>query len=208
MRPFSVFGMSLMVRALAVTSSPVRAVAARRRAHQLAVLVTQRQRQPVDLRLGDDRRNLVGIEPEKAPYALDEIGHVLVAEGVAERQHRHRMLHFCETPGRRRADFLRRRLARDQFRKSRLDGVDALAQRVIGGVRNLRRVFLIVVLVVALDLKRQPLVLDLGLRLGELCNRCLVVFLRGHFIHRHSGARQRNREAGPRARTRNLAVVS
>ena len=67
-----------MVRTLAVTSSPVNAVAARRGADQFAVLVAQRQRQAVDLRLGDQCRNMIGIELEKAPDALDEFGHVLV----------------------------------------------------------------------------------------------------------------------------------
>src|SRR6202011_4525492 len=43
----------------------------------------------------------------------------------------------------------------------------ALAQRGVGSVGNLRRIFLIIMLVVALDFERQPLQLDLGLRLGE-----------------------------------------
>ena len=43
-----------MVRTLAVTSSPSDAVAARRRLDELAVLVAQRDRQAVDLRLGGE----------------------------------------------------------------------------------------------------------------------------------------------------------
>src|SRR5665647_227215 len=56
---------------------------------------------------------------------------------------------------------------RDKFRKPRLDGVEAQARRVVFGVGNFRRVVLVIRAVVALDLERQPLVLDLGLGLGE-----------------------------------------
>ena len=111
LRPFSLCGISLMVRTLAVTSSPVKPSPRVARADQFAVLVAQRQRQAVDLRLGDERRNLVGIELEKAPDALDEFGDVLVAEGIAERQHRHRVLHFRKAARGRGADLLRRRIA-------------------------------------------------------------------------------------------------
>ena len=58
--------------------------------------------------------------------------------------------------------------ARDEFRKSLLDGVEALAQRVVFGVGDARRIVLIVAPVVPLELERQPHQLDLGLRLGEL----------------------------------------
>jgi hypothetical protein len=47
-------------------------------------------------------------------------------------------------------------------------GVDAQAQRFILGGGNFRRVVLVIRPAVALDLERQPLVLDLGLGLGEL----------------------------------------
>jgi hypothetical protein len=47
-------------------------------------------------------------------------------------------------------------------------GVDAQAQRVIFGVGKFRRVVQVIRPVVALDLERQPLVLYLGLGLGEL----------------------------------------
>jgi hypothetical protein len=45
-----------------------------------------------------------------------------------------------------------------------------LPQRVVFGVRNLRRVVLVVSPIVAFERERQPLMLDLGLRLGELCD--------------------------------------
>ncbi len=58
--------------------------------------------------------------------------------------------------------------AGDEFRKALLDRVEALAQRVVFGVGDAGRVVLIVALVVAFELQRQPHVLDLGLRLGEV----------------------------------------
>ena len=57
------------------------------RADQFAVLVTQRQRQAVDLRFGNQHRDMFGIELEKPPDTIDKLGHILVAEGIAERQH-------------------------------------------------------------------------------------------------------------------------
>ena len=50
----------------------------------------------------------VGGQPQEAAHAGDEVDHVLLAEGVAERQHRHGMAHLAE--GRRRG---RRRRAAD-----------------------------------------------------------------------------------------------
>ncbi len=144
------------------------AVAARRRGDEFAFLVTQRHREPVDLRLGAEIDPVVVTELEEAADAADEVEHVFLGKRVVERQHRHRVADLPEFAGRRRADLLRRRGAGDEIGKPRLDGIEALAQRVIFGVGNLRRVFLIVSPVVTLDLERQPLVLDPGLRLGEV----------------------------------------
>ncbi len=144
------------------------AVAAGGGGDEFALLVTQRHRKPVDLRLGAEVDLVVVGKLEEAADAADEVEHVLLGKGVVERQHRHRVPDLPEFPRRRRADLLRRRFAADELRKSGLDGVEALAQRVVFGVRNFRRVFLVVSLVVALDLERQPFVLDLGLGLGEI----------------------------------------
>ena len=57
---------------------------------------------------------------------------------------------------------------RDKFRKPRLDGVETQARRVAFGVGNFRRVVLVIRAVMGLDLERRPLVLALGLGLGEL----------------------------------------
>ena len=145
----------------------LRAVAAGRGGDEFAALIAQRHRQPVDLRLGG-KIDLVVAELEKALDAADEVEHVLFGKRVVERQHRHRVPDLPEAPRRRRADLLRRRVRRDEFGKALLDGVVALAQRVVFGVGDAWRVVLIVALVVPFELQRQPHVLDLGLRLGEL----------------------------------------
>ena len=143
-------------------------VAAGGRAHQFAVLVAQRQRQPVDLGFGGDRGHLVGVKLEEAPDAFDELGDILVAEGIAERQHGNDMLHLGEPARRRGADLLRRRILIDEIGIFRLDRFQPLTQRIIGRIRYGRRILLVVAFVVRLDLKRQPHLLDLGLCLGEL----------------------------------------
>jgi hypothetical protein len=143
------------------------AVAAGGGGDELALLIAQRHRQPVDLRLSAEVDAVVVAELEKTADTADEIEYVVFGKGVVERQHRHRMPDFSEAARRRRANFLRRRIAGDELRKSGFDRAEALAQRVIFGVRNLRRVILIVSLVMALEFERQPFVLDLGLRLGE-----------------------------------------
>src|SRR5216684_1943786 len=143
------------------------AVAARRGGDEFAGFVTQRHRQPVDLRLGAEGDLVIVAQFQKTPDTADEIDDVLVRKGIVERQHRHRVPDLGEAAGRSCTDFLRGRFTRNELGKPGLDGVDALAQRVVGGVRDGRRVLLIIALVVALDFERQPFQLDLGLRLGE-----------------------------------------
>jgi hypothetical protein len=41
---------------------------------------------------------LILAELQETPHAVDEIGHVLVGEGIAKRQHRHRMRHLRKRP--------------------------------------------------------------------------------------------------------------
>jgi len=176
------------------------AVAAGRGGDQLAALVAQRHRKPVNFRLGAEADPVVVAEFQEAPDAADEVEHVFLGKGIVERQHRHRVADLGEAPGRLRTDFLRRRIAGDQFGKSGLDGIEALAQRVVFGVRNLRRVFLIVGFVVALDFQRQPLQLDLGLRLGERIDRG------GSFCLRFCYHNVPSFRDGPKDQTRNLEI--
>ncbi len=142
------------------------AIAAGGGGDEFALLVAQRHREPVDFRLGAEG-DLVVLELEEALDAGDEIQHVRFRKRVVERQHRHRVSNLGKAAGRLGADLLRRRVAGDELRKSGLDGVEALAQRVVCGVGNLRRIFLVVGPVMALDLQRQAFQLDLGFRLGE-----------------------------------------
>ena len=72
------------------------AVAARGRGDELAGLIAQRHREPVDLRFGAEIDPLVVAELEEAPDAADEIQHILFGKCVVERQHRHRVPNFLE----------------------------------------------------------------------------------------------------------------
>ena len=157
--------MSFSVFTLAVTSSPSLAVAARRPGDQRAVLVAQRHRQAVDLRLGGEDDLLVLGKPQETADAGDEIDDVVVGEGIVEREHRHRVPHLGEARRRRGAHALRQAFERAQVRKARLDRGVAPPQRVVGGIRNRRRLFLIIAPVVRGDLCRQPRVLGLRLLL-------------------------------------------
>ena len=74
---------------------------------------------------------------------------------------------FGKAARRRGTDLLRRRVRRDEIGKFRLDGLQPLAQRIIGRIRHRRRILLVIALVMRFDLQREPHVLDLGLRLGE-----------------------------------------
>src|SRR6185312_55097 len=60
------------------------------------------------------------------------------------------------------------RFRRHQFREARLDRIEAGSQCIVFGVRNLRRIFLIIEPVVLFELERQPFPFGPGLRLGEI----------------------------------------
>ena len=81
------------------------------------------------------------VQLEEAADAADEIGDVLLAEGVVERQHRHGVAHLGEAARRRGADLAATGdVQRAQVGEPRLDRVVALAQRVVLGVGDRRRV--------------------------------------------------------------------
>ena len=67
-----------------------RAVAARRRLDEPAVLVAQRNRQPVDLRLGRECDGASSARPRKRRMRATKSLTSSFAEGIAERQHRTR----------------------------------------------------------------------------------------------------------------------
>ena len=73
---------------------------------------------------------------------------------------------------------------RAQIGKSRFDRLIAPTQRVVFGIRNRRRVFLVVALVVRGDLGSEPRMLGLGLRLGQV--------LDGDFAQRRRSSRRKH----------------
>ncbi len=143
------------------------AVAARRPGDEFAVFVAQRHRQAVDLRFGVEDDLVVLGEPQEAADAADEIDHVFVGERIVEGEHRYGVPHLGEARRRRRADPLGQAFQRPQLREPRLDRRITLAQRVVGRIRNGRRVVLIIAPVVPGDLGREPCMLGFGLALGE-----------------------------------------
>ena len=110
------------------------AVAAGGGGDEPAVLVADRAGQAVDLGLGGDGERLVGGEPEEAADAGEELDHVLLGEGVVERQHRHGVDDLAEAPDRRRADPLARTVRALELREARLD-----ARGCAGEARHSRR---------------------------------------------------------------------
>ena len=149
------------------------AVAAGRGSDELAVLVAQRHRQPIDLRLGGKHDFLVLGQPQEAADAADKIDDIGVGKGVVERQHRHRVPHLGEARRGRGADALRQAFARGELREARFDGAIAPAQRVIFGVGHRRRIVLVIAPVVPGDVLGQPRVLGFRLLFRELLDQYL-----------------------------------
>ncbi len=141
------------------------AVAARRRLDELAVLVAQAARKPVDLRLGGHGEGGALRHAQKAAHAGAELLDLLVGENVAEREHRHGVADFGEFLRRRRADLAVHRLRVGEFREGLLERGVAAAQLVVFGVRNGRRVLAVIAPVVLGDLGAEPRVF--GARHGE-----------------------------------------
>ena len=146
-------------------------VAARCAGDECALLVTQRHRQPVDLRFGGERDLLIVGKPQKTADAADEVAHIVLAEGVVQRQHRHGMAHFGKARRRRGADALRQACRRAQLRKARFDRAVTLPQLVVFGVADGRCVFRVITLIVCGDLGLKPRVLGFGLCFGEVTRR-------------------------------------
>ena len=135
-----------------------RAIAARGALDKAAAAVADAHREAVDLQLGDvaqlARRVLLG-HAQQPPDACVEGAHLVVREGVVERQHRHRVLDLGELAGRRAAHALGRRIGRDQLGMGFLE-VDELAiQLVVLGVLSSGRVLLVVQPIGAVDLFAQ-----------------------------------------------------
>ena len=147
------------------------AVAARRGRDEAAALVTEAERQTVDLGLRREGERRLGLEVEEAADALDETRHVLVLEGVAERQHRRAVAHLGEFLRRLGADLAGEAFVAAEFRELRLERLVALSQGIVFGVGDGRRVLLVIALVVLGDLAAERLVLVLRLTQGEPVER-------------------------------------
>ena len=171
--------MSFSVFTLAVTSSPSSPSPRVAPVTKLAVLVAQRHRQAVDLRLGGKRDLLVVRQTQEAANSGDEIDDVLFGKGIIEGEHRHRVANLGESRRGRRTDPLRQAFQRAQLRKARLDRVVTLAQRVIGRIRNGRRILLIITAVMLGYLGLQPRVIGLGLLFSESIDRRSRIFRGG-----------------------------
>ena len=107
---------------------------------------------------------------------------------------------------------LRQAFQRAQLRKTRLDRTIALAQLVVFGVRNRRRVVLIIAAVVPGDLGREPRMLGLGLLFSQFVDRNLRCLFRGHLRTSTLGMPRRDELCPPsltlssRGIARNLAA--
>jgi hypothetical protein len=128
-------------------------IAARGRLHQAPRLVAETDRQPVELRF---RRVLDLLDVfEPLAHAAVESDHVLVLEGVVERQHRPRVHDLLQLVDGRRADALSRRIGRDEIRILFFERLELAQQPVVFGVGNFRVVEHVVAIVVMLDLSAQ-----------------------------------------------------
>ena len=148
-----------------------RPVAPRGAEHEFAFLVAQAGGKPVDLGLRHQRQLFIRRKREKTAHARREIAHVLVGEGIVEREHGPRMAHLLETLGGFRAHALRGAVVADQFREAFFDFVVAQAQRIIFGVGDRRRVILVIAFVVRRDLLGQARQLAFGFRFAQLIRR-------------------------------------
>ena len=112
------------------------AVAAGRAADECAVLVDERDRRAVDLRLEHVHDRLVRVEP--LPHVLAPLEHRLVGRDLLERAHRRQVPYLLEPVGERRADALGRRVGRDELRVGRLELLELVVEPVVLGVGERR----------------------------------------------------------------------
>ncbi len=148
-------------------------VAAGGAADQDAVLVGERDRQPVDLRLGRvaelRRGDIEALQVVGEPVLPG--AQLLLIAGIAEREHLLDVFDLLEPLQRRRPHPLGRRVRRAQLGVGRLDRAQLVEQRVVGVVADLGFVEDVVEPVVALELASQlggPLCIGLAHAAGAL----------------------------------------
>jgi hypothetical protein len=139
-----------------------RAVAARRRLHEHAALVAQRNGEPVELQLARvfdgvrHRAGEIGRLVERIGDALVERDDVVVAEAVVQRQHR-RVVNDRREPARHcAADALRRRIGRHEFGMIGFELLQLAEQSIVFGVGQVRLIEHVVGVVRPLELIAQP----------------------------------------------------
>ena len=147
--------MSFRVRRLAVMSSP----------SLPSPRVAPCTKTPSSYRSEADKPSILGsatkassssvLQPEEAAHARHEIDHVLIAEGIVQRQHRHAMDHLGEFLAGLGADAVAGTVGAHEIREARLDGGIAPAQRVVFGVADGRRIVQIIAPVMGGDLAGQ-----------------------------------------------------
>ncbi len=117
------------------------AVAAGRALHEHTVLVTQADRQAIKLGLGREQQRAA---LQALVDAAHEVTHFLVAEGIAQRQHRHRVHHLGKARGWPAADLVGRGIGAVQLRMGRLQRFQFSQQPVVIGIGNQLLVMLVV----------------------------------------------------------------
>ena len=141
------------------------AVAARRAAHQDAVLVGERDGEAVVLELAHEFEVAALQRVCGAAVPCHEL---VLVEGVAEAEQRHRVAHLLEAARGFGADALRGRVGRDEVRVLCFQSEQLVQQCVELGVADLRLVLHVVQVVVPVDLAPEILkALDCGL-VGQL----------------------------------------
>ena len=143
------------------------AVAASGAAHQRTVLVHERDRQAVDLRLGLvlDSRVLHPLLLQQVVHACLPGAELVLVARVGERQHRLEVRHLLELRERLGANALGRRVGREELGMVGLDIPQLVHQLVVLGVRDLGIVEDVVAVVVVVELLAQLFHALLG-RLG------------------------------------------
>ncbi len=129
------------------------AVAARRGLCEQPLAVDHRHREPVELRLRDVVE--VARDAETLVDAAVEGLHVLLREGVVEREHRNLVHDLAETAARRSRHALRGRVGRDELGMRRFQRAQFQHQPVVLGVGNQRIIEHVVAVVVLCNLRAQ-----------------------------------------------------
>ena len=132
-------------------------VAPGRAADQHAVLVDERDRETVDLRLGHvlDRRRVEAAPLQRVVQPLLPGAQLILVPGVPERHHRDRVPDRCEALQRPPADPLCGRVGRAQLRVLLLEPPQLSQEAVVVGIRDDGIVEDVIAVVVTLDLAAQ-----------------------------------------------------